>query len=377
MNLREYQAKKIFANFGIPIPPGYVAHSTEDVEKITRQLNSPVVLKPQLGVKKRGKLGIIKFADTPAEAATTAIELFKITIKDEPIKTILVEAKVDIKQELYLAVTIDYSKRKPVLIISKRGGVDIEELAEKDPQQLLKLPINILEGITEKYLTQIKKFTGEKIAHFASILYSIFRKYDAELVEINPIVITTENETIAVDAVLNINDDSLFRHSEITNLRKEFSDIDPIAEEARTNSWTYIDLPGDIAILSSGAGLTMTILDLIHFAGSSPANFIDTAQIDEDGIYKAFQLLTKAKSAKTMLINIFAGLNRCDSLAKGIQKYLNDFPVDIPIVIRMVGNKEKEGHEILRSIGIEPFSNLEEAVAQVVEISNRFKNPTD
>ena len=315
--------------------------------------------------------------DTPAEAATTAIELFKITIKDEPIKTILVEAKVDIKQELYLAVTIDYSKRKPVLIISKRGGVDIEELAEKDPQQLLKLPINILEGITEKYLTQIKKFTGEKIAHFASILYSIFRKYDAELVEINPIVITTENETIAVDAVLNINDDSLFRHSEITNLRKEFSDIDPIAEEARTNSWTYIDLPGDIAILSSGAGLTMTILDLIHFAGSSPANFIDTAQIDEDGIYKAFQLLTKAKSAKTMLINIFAGLNRCDSLAKGIQKYLNDFPVDIPIVIRMVGNKEEEGHEILRGIGIEPFSNLEEAVAKVVEISNGFKNPTN
>ena len=369
MNLREYQAKKIFADSGIPIPPGNVARTPEEVEQITSQLNTPVVLKPQLGVKKRGKLGVIKFANNPSEAATAAAELFNIIVKEEPIKIILVEAKVEIKQELYLAVTIDYSKRCPVLIISKRGGVDIEELAEKDPHQLLKLSINILEGITEKDIILIKKFAGDEIARFASVLYAIFRKYDAELVEINPVVITTENKIIAVDAVLNINDDSLFRHAEIAELRKEFQDTDHIAEEARANNWTYIDLPGDIAILSSGAGLTMTILDLINFSGGSPANFIDTAQIDEDGIYQAFNLLVKAKSAKTMLINIFAGLNRCDSLAKGIQRYLKDFPVDIPIVIRMVGNKEKEGHEILRGIGIKPFSKLEEAVEKVVEIS--------
>jgi succinyl-CoA synthetase beta subunit len=369
MNLREYQAKKIFANSGIPIPPGKVARSSKEVEQITSLLNSPVVLKPQLGIKKRGKLGIIKFANNPAEAATAATDLFKLTVKEEQIKIILVETKVEIKQEFYLAVTIDYCKRNPVLIISLRGGVDIEKLAKKEPDQLLKLPINILEGLIEKDIIRIKEFAGDEIARHAFVLYSIFRKYDAELVEINPIVKTADYKIIAVDGVLNINDDSLFRHSNIAELRKEYSDIDPIAEEARANNWTYIDLPGDIAILSSGAGLTMTILDLINFAGGSPANFIDTAQIDEEGIYQAFKLLVKAKSAKTLLINIFAGLNRCDSLAKGIQRYLNDFPLDIPIVIRMVGNKEKEGHEILRGIGIEPFSKLEEAVKKVVEIS--------
>ena len=369
MNLREYQAKKIFANSGIPIPPGKIARSSKEVEQITSILNSPVVLKPQLGIKKRGKLGIIKFANNPSEALSTAAELFTQTVKEELIKIILVEAKVEIKQELYLAVTIDYSKRCPVLIISLRGGVDIEELAEKEPHKLLKLSINILEGMTENDINQIKKFAGDKIARYAFALYSIFRKYDAELVEINPIVKTANNKTVAVDGVLNINDDSLFRHPEIEELRKDFMEVDPIAEEARANNWTYIDLPGDIAILSSGAGLTMTILDLINFAGGSPANFIDTAQIDEEGIYQAFKLLVKAKSAKTLLINIFAGLNRCDSLAKGIQRYLNDFPLEIPIVVRMVGNKEKEGHQILRGIGIEPFSKLEEAVKKVVEIT--------
>jgi len=369
MNLREYQAKKIFANSGIPIPPGKIARSSEEVEQITSLLNSPVVLKPQLGVKKRGKLGVIKFANNPSEAATAAAELFGLTVKAEPIKTILVEAKVEIKQELYLAVTIDYSTRSPVLIISQSGGVDIEELAVKDPQQLLKLPINILEGMTEKDVIRIKKFAGDEIARYAFALYSIFRKHDAELVEINPIVKTLNNRIIAVDAVLNINDDSLFRHADLAELRKEYPDTDPIAEEARANNWTYIDLPGEIAILSSGAGLTMSILDLINFAGGSPANFIDTAQIDEEGIYQAFKLLVKAKSAKTLLINIFAGLNRCDSLANGIKRYLNDFPLNIPIVIRMVGNKEAEGHEILRSMGIKPFSKLEDAVKNVVDIS--------
>ena len=180
---------------------------------------------------------------------------------------------------------------------------------------------------------------------------------------------TSKDGYIAVDAVLNINDDSLFRQTALADLRKEFGDIDPIVEEARANNWTYIDLPGDIAILSSGAGLTMAILDLIHYAGGAPANFIDTAQIDEEGIYNAFKLLIKATPAKTILINIFAGLNRCDSLSMGINRYLKKFPLDIPIVVRMVGNKEKEGRKILRDAGIDPVSNLEDAVKKVVEFS--------
>jgi len=320
MNLREYQAKQIFARFNIPIPAGKIAKTPDQVKQIASELNSPVVLKPQLVVKKRGKLGIIKFADTPEIAREEATKLFNLIIKDEPIKIILVEKKEAIQQELYLAVTIDYSKRCPVIIVSRRGGVDIEELAQNDARQILKIPINILNGFTEQIDKQIQDFAGADVADYIQKLYTIFRRYDAELIEINPLVKTSKDGYIAVDAVLNINDDSLFRQTALADLRKEFGDIDPIVEEARANNWTYIDLPGDIAILSSGAGLTMAILDLIHYAGGAPANFIDTAQIDEEGIYNAFKLLIKATPAKTILINIFAGLNRCDSLSMGINR---------------------------------------------------------
>lgn len=374
MKLREYQAKKIFAEKGIAIPFGTITHNVEQVFSFSRELNRPVILKPQLGFKGRGKLGIIAFANSPKEAAREAESLFNLTIKNERIERLLVEEKVDIAQELYLAVTVDYAQRLPVIMLSQRGGIDIEQLAKTDPQSLLKIPIKILNGPTEEDFARIKKFSNNEIARFANKLYSIFRAYDAEMVEINPLVKTKSGDFLAVDAVLNINDDSLFRHPELIALKQEIGVADPIAEEASVNDWTYIDLPGDIAILSSGAGLTMTILDLIHQSGGSAANFLDTAQIDAEGIYNAFELLNKAKKAKAMLVNIFAGLNQCDSLASGIRQYLTDHPVDIPIVIRMIGNKEAIGHQILTEIGITPHTNLEEAIEKVVTISQVFKH---
>jgi succinyl-CoA synthetase beta subunit len=171
--------------------------------------------------------------------------------------------------------------------------------------------------------------------------------------------------------VLNINHDSVFRHDELLALKEEIPVDDPIAEEASLSSWTYIDLPGDIGILSSGAGLTMAILDLIHRGGGKPANFLDTAQIDEDGIYNAFDLLSRAKKTKVLLVNIFAGLNRCDSLAIGIKKYLQDHPLEIPLVVRMIGNLEEEGQRILKEIGIKPCTRLEDAVEQAVMLGKK------
>lgn len=373
MKLREYQAKKIFAEKAIPIPSGRITKSVEQVVSFASELNRPVILKPQLGFKGRGKLGIIAFANSPKEAACEAERLFNLTIKDESIDRILVEQKVDIAQELYLAVAVDYAQRCPVIMVSQRGGVDIEQLAKTDPQSLLKIPINILSGPTKEDFTLIKDFSNIEIARIAEKLYAIFRAYDGEMVEINPLVKTKSGDFLAVDAVLNVNDDSLFRHSELLVLKQEIGVTDPIAEEASANDWTYIDLPGDIAILSSGAGLTMTILDLIHQGGGSAANFLDTAQIDDEGIYKAFQLLNKAKNAKAMLVNIFAGLNQCDSLASGIRQYLIDHPMEIPIVVRMIGNKEEIGHQILKEIGITPYINLEEAIEKVVAISKESK----
>ncbi len=374
MKLREYQVKKIFAEKGIPVPLGKVAKSVEDVQSITNELNRQVILKPQMGFKGRGKLGIIAFANNPNEAGKEAERLFNLNVEGEIVERILVEEKVDIVQELYLTVAIDYSERCPVIMVSQHGGVDIEELAQKEPQSLLKIPINILQGLKNKDLSNICEFISPKVAHIAVKIYTIFREFDAEMVEINPLAKTANDNYLAIDAVLNINDDSLFRHPELISLKKEIGNEDPIAEEASANNWTYIDLPGEIAILSSGAGLTMTILDLIYLGGGSAANFLDTAQIDDEGIYKAFQLLTNAKKAKAMLVNIFAGLNQCDKLALGIRQYLEDHPINIPIVIRMIGNKEEIGHEILKEIGMQPYTNLEQAIERVVAISKKVFN---
>ena len=369
MKLREYQAKRIFTEKGIPIPHGKLAQRVEDVKKFAAECNCPVILKPQMGFKGRGKLGLIVTADTPEQASREAEKLFHRQVQGESITRILVEERITIREEYYVAVAIDYSQRCPIVMISPRGGIDIEDVAKNDPDQLLKIPINILHGITTSDLNRMAEFINPQISRLAQTLYDIFREYDAEMVEINPLVVTNSGQVLALDAVLNINDAALFRHPELEAFKLELGVDDPIAEEAAANKWTYIDLPGDIAILSSGAGLTMTILDLIHLAGGSAANFLDTAQIDDEGIYKSFELLRRAKPAKALLVNIFAGLNQCDQLALGIRQYLNDHPVDTPIVVRMIGNGEEAGHKILAEIGIHAVTHLEDAVDRAVKLS--------
>jgi len=369
MKLREYQAKNIFSRHGIAIPKGKIVTIPGDAAIAAKEFDSPVVIKPQLGVKGRGKVGGIGFAIDPAEANLEAERLLGSKIKGETVRKLLVEEKVSIDDELYIAVTIDYSARQPVIIASPEGGVEIEETAKTHPERIFRIPVNILTGPSPGDFDLIADQMGEDTARYLEVLYRIFRQFDTELVEINPLVRTTQGNLCAVDAVLNINEDSVFRHEELLAFKKEIPVDDPIAAEASLSDWTYIELPGDIGILSSGAGLTMAILDLIHKAGGHPANFLDTAQVDDEGIYNAFELLSRAKKTRVLLVNIFAGLNRCDSLALGIQRYLHDHPIKIPLVVRMIGNLEAEGHRILRDIGIEPFSRLEDAVEKAVNLS--------
>lgn len=373
MKLREYQAKKIFSRYGIAIPKGKIVSSPEDAAETTSKFASSVVIKPQLGVKGRAKVGGIGFADTPIEAKREASRLLGSKVKNEVVKKLLVEEKIEIDKELYIAVTVDYSARQPVLIASTEGGVEIEETARTLPDSILRIPVDILKGPTPDNFTLVADQMGNDVVQYIEILYRIFRQYDAELVEINPLARTVYGDLCAVDGVLNINEDSIFRHEELLTLKKEIPVDDPFAEEASISNWTYIELPGDIGILSSGAGLTMAILDLIHKAGGKPANFLDTAQIDDEGIYNAFDLLSRAKKTRVLLVNIFAGLNRCDSLARGIRNYLNDHPIKIPLVVRMIGNFEEEGRQILKEISVETFSRLEDAVDYTVKLSKTVK----
>ncbi len=370
MKLREYQAKEIFASRGIAVPRGQVVTTAAQAEAAARALGGAVVLKPQLGVKGRGKVGGIGFAETPALAAAEAARLLGAEIKGERVSTLLVEQRAQIEKELYLAVAVDYAARRPVLMASDLGGVEIEQAADLDPGAILRLPGSVLRPPAAPELAEVDRRLGPGAGEVLRRLYEVFVAYDAEQVEINPLA-RTPGGLLALDAVLNVNPDSVSRHPELLALARQLPADDPLVAEAAARSWTYIDLGGDIAILSSGAGLTMTIVDLITRAGGSAANFLDTAQIDAQGIGQAFALLTRARPPRAWLVNIFAGLNRCDDLARGIVAYLGAHPLAQPLVVRMVGNQEDQGHAILREAGVEPVTELEQAVQRCVALAGQ------
>lgn len=346
---------------------------------IISEIGGPVVIKPQLGVKGRGKAGVILFASNPQEAIENSKSILGKTIMGEKVEMLLIEEKVEVSSELYLAVTVDYSMAKPVMIASSSGGVDIEEVAKEESESIRKIPVIISRGILEEDLDQlISAFDAfdssvqSQIRQFASMLYRIFGDYDAEITEVNPLALAGNGSVIALDAVLNIDEDSLFRHPELIKRRGKSEKEFQLEQLCREMSWTYIEMGGDIGILSSGAGLTMAILDLIQQGGGSAANFLDTAQMDADGIYKAFDLFYQNPKVKLILVNIFAGLNRCDDLAYGIKRYLRDHQLKVPLVVRMIGNREEEGRNILKGINVEAISGMEEAIEKAIEISKYY-----
>jgi succinyl-CoA synthetase beta subunit len=383
MKLYEYEAKEIFARYGLPIPRGRVIQEPKMAADVISEIGGPVVIKPQLGVKGRGKARAILFASNPQEAIEYCKPILGKSIMGEKVEMLLIEEKVEVSSELYLAVTVDYSVAKPVIIASSSGGVDIEEVSRERGESIRKIPISISRGILEEDLDSLTSIFNAfdssvqiQIRQFSSMLYQIFRDYDAEIAEINPLALARNDSVIALDAVLNIDEDSLFRHPELIKRRGKSEKDFQLEELCREMSWTYIEMDGDIGILSSGAGLTMAILDLIQQRGGSAANFLDTAQMDADGIYKAFELFYQNPKVKVILVNIFAGLNRCDNLAEGIKRYLRDHQLTVPLVVRMIGNREEEGRNILKQINVEAIQGLEEAVDKVVDISRNYgENP--
>ncbi len=372
MKLREVQAKRIFEEHGIRVPRGGLARTPLEAEEVADALGGPVVLKPQLGVKGRGKVGGIGFAATPAEARAEASRLLGAEVHGEEVRLLLVEERVELTEELYLAVAVDRARRCPVLMACRSGGVDIEEVARTRPDALVRVAGSVRRPPSADELKPVADALGPGAADMAAILYQIFLDTDAETVEINPVA-RTSGGLVALDAVLNVNEASVYRHADLLELRQDLPPEDPLVEEAASKAWTYIDLGGEIAILSSGAGLTMTIVDLLARAGGSAANFLDTAQINDQGIYEAFDLLSRARPVKAWLVNIFAGLNRCDLLAEGICRYVAEHSLGAPLVIRMVGNQEEAGHKILAEAGIEVVTGLEEAVERVVALQGGAK----
>jgi succinyl-CoA synthetase beta subunit len=377
MRLYEYEAKELFEKYGLAIPKRKVVESAEEASGFTSQIGRPVVIKPQVLTKKRGKAGAILFASIPEEAFRQSQSLLEMMLNQERVSTLLVEEKIETDKEFYVAITVDYSSLRPVAIASPLGGMEIEEVGQEKPGMVKKVPFSISKGPTEKEfdeLVSIFHHTERRVMKDVSEkIYRLFRDYDAEMVEVNPLAISKHGKAVALDAFVNVDDDSLFRHPDLVRPRGKSKEEFEFEQSLKEMKWKYIEMDGDIGILSSGAGITMAILDLITMHGGRPANFLDTAQMDADGIYKAFSLFSGNKRLNVLLVNIFAGLNRCDDLAMGIKRYLTEKQLSIPVVVRMIGYREEEGKNILREINIEAIRSLEEAVDKVIERSRGAK----
>ncbi|MGE5589580.1 MAG: ADP-forming succinate--CoA ligase subunit beta [Bacillota bacterium] len=366
MKLYEYLAKQILAENGINAGGGKVATTPEEAEAHAREIG-PCAIKAQVLVGGRGKAGGIKLADTPAEAKERAREILGMNLKGYIVDKVLVDPKLTIDRELYVSVALDQQAKKPIVIASAMGGVNIEEVPEKD---IVKRHVDIRLGVHPYFGREIARrigLTGGIAKQFADLvvnLYTIFRKYDAELVEINPLAVVGD-KLVAADGRLNIDDDSLFRHKGLP----ETKEGTPLELEVRSLGLAFVQLDGDIAVMANGAGMAMGTLDTLAHYGGSPANFLDAgggASVEPTAA--AIKVLLRT-NPKAMFINIFGGITRCDDVAKAIVQVKNSIGIPVPLVVRMVGTNETEGVQILKEAGIEAYRDMGEAARKAVALA--------
>lgn len=367
MKFYEYMAKEVFAKAGIPVPKGRVVWSADEAAQVAGEIG-PVAIKSQVLAGGRGKAGGIKFADTPEEARSAAAALFGTEIRGYVVDRLLVEEKLQINSEMYLGVTVDGGARQPLLIASTHGGVNIEEVPERD---IVKRVIDITWGLLPFNTRELARRLGLKgavarqVGDIALRLYDIFRKYDAEMTEINPLVVSGDR-VIAADGRLNIDDEALFRHPDLPRV-SEATEMEKKVEEI---GLSYVELDGNIAVMANGAGVTMATIDVIEGYGGKAMNFLDAGGgAAAEPMAKAIALLVST-NPKALLINIFGGITRCDDVANAIITVKKSQGIPVPLVVRLVGTNEREGVEILRQNGISAYSSMDEAAAKVVQLAS-------
>lgn len=376
MKLFEYEAKKILAKYGIPIPQGELATNTRQAQEITSKLKPPLAVKAQVLVAGRGKAGGIIFANTVAEAKEAAEKLLGIQIKGMPVKSVWIEEKLNVKKEIYFGITIDRFKQSYVAIASAFGGMEIEEIAQKTPENVVKIAVIPRQDFKPYKARQIAKrigYAGNQLIELGRIferLYSVCVDYDAELVEMNPLVETSDGKFVAADARIIIDDNALFRHPEYKKrLFEEESELNPQELEALKNDLAYVKLDGNIGVIGNGAGLVMATLDTIQYFGGKPANFLDVGGgAPSDKIAAALKIVLSDPNVEVLFINILGGITRCDEVARGILEAKKAAGVTKPMVIRLVGTNEEEGKRILTEAGIQVLESMEEAAKCAVKI---------
>jgi len=375
MKLYEYECKEIVARYGITIPRGQIASNPEEALRVASELGA-VVLKAQVLVGGRGLAGGVKIAEKPGDAYSIAEKIFSTDIRGERVEKLLVEEKVSITKELYLSLTIDRAARRPVYLVSEMGGIEIEELAKKYPEKIHKIYVDPAVGYTDyiaREATQALKLTWtflQDVANITRAMYRIMTDYDAELVEFNPLALTSDGKLVALDAKIIVDDNSLYRHSELQKLHdRELSEYE---RKARELEFSYVELDGDIGVICNGAGLTMATMDSILYYGGRPANFLDIGGgARRERIKEAVRLMLTHPRSRVLLINVFGGITRCDEVAIGIIETIKEVGALKPIIVRMLGTNEEEGRKILREHSIEVYSEMDDAVKMVVELAKR------
>jgi succinyl-CoA synthetase beta subunit len=358
--------KELFAKYGIPVPQGGVASTPEEAAALTEKIGS-VVVKSQILSGKRGKAGGIGFTDNPTEAKQFAAKLLGSELNGFTVETVLVEQKLQIDREFYLAITVDGAARKPIILASAQGGMDIEDVPE---EHMVRMTLDVTIGMQPFIAREVTRRLGvtgavaKQLSDILIKLYRMFDEMDAELAEINPLVISGEN-VIAADAKVTIDDDALFRHKDIPVVEERTS----AEKKAHELGLSYVELDGNIAVMANGAGITMATLDLIQYYGGNAANFLDAgggAGVEQTA--KALELLL-SKNPKAILINIFGGITRCDDVANAFAYVKKNIGIPVPVVIRLVGTNEDKGREILEEVGIDAYKFMHEAAQKAVEIA--------
>jgi succinyl-CoA synthetase beta subunit len=385
MKIHEYQAKAILARYGVPVPRGEVAFSAQEVSEFARRLGSNVVVvKAQIHAGGRGKGGgvkVVKSADAAEEAAKAMLGSTLVTIQTGPagqkVSRVLLEEGLDIDRELYLSIVIDRSTQKPVVMISAEGGVNIEEVAAKTPEKIHRAYVHPGIGLAPFQAQQLAfavGLTGDLVKKATKMMLSLYQAFvatDASLREINPLITTKGGDLLALDAKMNFDDNALYRHQDVRDLR-DLSEEDPLEVEASKYSLNYIRLDGTIGCMVNGAGLAMATMDIIKLSGGMPANFLDVGGgANAEQIRNAFKILMSDSNVKAVLINIFGGILRCDVLAAGVIAAVKELHVPVPIVIRMKGTNVEEGNRLLAESGLNftTADTMGEAATKVVALA--------
>ena len=383
MNVHEYQAKKLLSDFGVKVPGGQVVFGAEEVSEVLDTLNSSrYVVKAQIHAGGRGKGGGIKVVDNARDATQAADEIIGMNLvthqtgpEGKRVGSVLIEEASSIEKEFYLGMVIDRSREKVVVMGSPEGGVEIEEVAARSPEKIIKEHVDISLGIQPYQCRKIAYFMGleggavRQAVSFISSLYRVFIEKDCSLAEINPLVLTSDGNIVALDAKINFDDNALFRHRDIAGLRDR-DEEDPLELEASDAGISFVKLDGNIGCLVNGAGLAMATMDIIKHHGGEPANFLDVGGgATTEQVTKAFKMILSDENVKAIFVNIFGGIMKCDTIADGIVEAAGEVGINVPLVVRLEGTNVEAGREILSNSGldIQTGADMKEAASKVVE----------